>query len=73
MGKIKSLLDRTKKALRTNRVLRTFIQAVGAYIAVNIPLIVEGEIVASTALETVLVGAIAAGFSAIWKTDEINK
>ena len=68
MGKVKSLAEWLRTACRTNRVLRTFIQAFGAYAAVNLPAVLEGEADVKMALEALMLGALAAGFSAVWKT-----
>ena len=57
-----------KKACRTNRVFRTAVQSICGYMVVNITTLWEGAADFKVALEAFVVGAIAAGISAIWKT-----
>lgn len=61
-----------KKACRTNRVLRTFIQGISSYLIVQLPVFWNGQGDLSVALEALLVGAFAAGISAVWKTAEAD-
>lgn len=68
MGMVKRAVTWFKRACRQNRILRTFFQAAGAYLAINIPTFWDGGGDLKLAAETLLLGAIAAGFSALWKT-----
>ena len=65
---MKKLINWVKKASRTNRIFRTFIQGLAGYMSVNIMTLWESGADFKMALEALLVGAIAAGISAIWKT-----
>ena len=57
-----------KKACRTNRVVRTFVQGIVGHLAVQTPVVLNGGGDVRVALEALAVGAVAAGISAIWKT-----
>ena len=71
MGMAKSLVAWMKKASRENRIWRTFWQAVFAYASVNLATW-DGSQDLSLALETLAMGSIAAGLSALWKTSAAN-
>lgn len=57
-----------KRACRTNRVLRTAVQGFAGHMAVSLPTFWDGSGDIRVALEALVVGAIAAGISAVWKT-----
>lgn len=65
---MKKLINWVKKASRTNRVFRTFIQGLAGYMAVNVMTLWESGADFEVALEALIAGSIAAGISAIWKT-----
>lgn len=59
-----------KTASRTNRTFRTLVQGVGSYLVISIPVFWDGGGDLMLAIRALLIGAIAAGISAIWKTAE---
>ena len=65
---MKKLIIWIKKASRSNRVFRTFAQALAGYMAVNAATLWESGADLEVALEALLAGAVAAGISAVWKT-----
>jgi len=69
---MKKLTAWFKKACRTNRVFRTFVQGVSSYLIVQLPVFWDGSGDIQVALEALIVGALAAGISAVWKTAEVD-
>ena len=65
---MKKLIAWFKRACRTNRILRTFVQGTASYVVVQLPVFWDGSGDIRVALEALVVGAIAAGISAVWKT-----
>lgn len=69
---MKKLIAWIKGASRTNRPFRTFVQGATGYLVVQVPAVLDGGGDVRVALEALLVGALAAGISAAWKTAEAN-
>ena len=69
---MKKLISWFKRACRTNRIFRTFVQGVASYLVVQLPVFWDGSGDIRVALEALLVGALAAGISAVWKTAEAD-
>lgn len=61
-----------KNASRTNRVFRTAVQSAIGYVALNVKTLWESGADFEVALEALIVGALAAGISAVWKTAEAD-
>ena len=61
-----------KKACRTNRVFRTFVQGATGYLIVQLPVFWDGGGDLVLAAKALLTGALAAGISAVWKTAEAD-
>ena len=67
-----SLLEWIKNASRNNRVFRTAIQSFSGYVIVHLPTFWDGRGDVWLALKALLVGALAAAISAVWKTAEAD-
>lgn len=69
---MKGMISWVKKASRSNRIFRTFVQGAMGHLVIQLPAALDGGGDARIALEAVLVGALAAGISAVWKTAEAD-
>ena len=69
---MKKLIAWFKRACRTNRIFRTFVQGISSYLIVQLPVFWDGNGDIRVALEALIVGALAAGISAIWKTAAVD-
>lgn len=61
-----------KKACRSNRIFRTAVQSFCGYMALNVTTLWESGVDFEVAFEALVVGAISAGISAVWKTAEAD-
>lgn len=69
---MKKLFKKLRRACLESRPARTFWQAMAAYFAIHIPTFWDGGGDFLLALKALVLGAIAAGISALWKTAESN-
>lgn len=67
---MKRMFTWLKQASRSNRIFRTFVQGVAGYLIVHLPTFWDGGGDLWLAVKALLVGSLAAGISAVWKTAE---